>query len=65
MNWMELAQDIYEWWALLNVVMKLRGPKIQTILLTSWTRLAYQKDSAKWSQTIVIRTGLALDINYE
>ena len=31
MDWIELAQDMERWLALVNAVIKLRGPKIRVI----------------------------------
>jgi len=39
-NWMQLAQDRDQWWALVNTVMNLRVTSMAGNLLSSWVTIS-------------------------
>jgi len=43
MDWIELAQDWYRWWALVNVVMNLQVPQIAGNFLTSCKLVSFSR----------------------
>jgi hypothetical protein len=50
MDWIELAEDRDRWWALVNVVMKLRVPSNARNFLTSCKLVSFSRRTAPWSK---------------
>jgi hypothetical protein len=48
-DWIHLAQDWNQWWALVNLVINLQVPLKVRNILTSYVTVRFRKDFAPWN----------------